>query len=65
MLYSSSFLVVILIYFVSGYFRYYAIAIASGSMETLISKGDVVIVDKEYKTLSKKILSLIIMRAKL
>lgn len=38
----------------SGYFRYYAIAIASGSMETLISKGDVVIVDKEYKTLSKK-----------
>lgn len=48
------FLVVILIYFVSGYFRYYAIAIASGSMETLISKGDVVIVDKEYKTLSKK-----------
>lgn len=37
-----------LIYFVSGYFRYYAIAVASGSMESMISKGDVVIVDKKY-----------------
>ena len=32
----------------SGYFRYYAIAVASGSMEPKISKGDVVIVDKKY-----------------
>jgi len=38
----------VLIYVVSGYFRYYAIAIASGSMEPKISKGDVVIVDKKY-----------------
>ncbi len=38
----------ILVYFVSGYFRYYAVGIASGSMETVISIGDVVIVDKEY-----------------
>ena len=37
-----------LIYVVSGYFRYYAIAVASGSMEPKISKGDVVIVDKNY-----------------
>ena len=37
-----------LIYIVSGYFRYYAIAVASGSMEPKISKGDVVIVDKNY-----------------
>ena len=41
----------ILIYTVSGYFRYYAIAVASGSMETKISKGDVVIVDKKIKKL--------------
>ena len=38
----------VLIYVVSGYFRYYAIAVASGSMEPKISKGDVVIVDKKY-----------------
>lgn len=37
-----------LIYIVSGYFRYYAVAVASGSMEPKISKGDVVIVDKIY-----------------
>ena len=41
----------ILIYFVSGYFRYYAVGIASGSMETVISRGDVVIVDREYGNL--------------
>ncbi len=35
-----------LIYFVSGYFHYYAIVVASGSMETSINKGDVVIVEK-------------------
>ena len=37
-----------MIYFYSGYFRYYAIAIASGSMSPKIKKGDVVIVDQEY-----------------
>lgn len=37
----------LLIYFISGYFRFYAITIASGSMEPNISKGDVVIVDKD------------------
>ena len=41
----------ILVYFVSGYFRYYAVGIASGSMETVISRGDVVIVDREYGNL--------------
>ena len=35
-----------LVYFYSGYFRFYAIAIASGSMEPKVKKGDVVIVDK-------------------
>ncbi len=43
----------ILVYFVSGYFRYYTIAIASGSMEDTIDKGDVVVVDKEYQTIGK------------
>lgn len=44
-------LVGILVYGVSGYFRYYAIAVASGSMEPNISKGDVVVVDKEFNNL--------------
>ena len=39
-------LLVILVYFVSGYFHYHAIVIASGSMETTISKGDVVVIEK-------------------
>lgn len=39
-------IVITLVYFTSGYFKYYAIAIASGSMEKTISKGDVVIVEK-------------------
>ena len=42
---------VFLVYFISGYFRYYAVAIASGSMEPSISKGDVVVVDKEFTDL--------------
>lgn len=42
-----SIIVVILVYFVSGYFKYYAVAIASGSMEDVLSKGDVVIVDRK------------------
>ena len=42
----------VLIYLVSGYFRYYAIAVASGSMEPKISKGDVVIVDKNYNKIN-------------
>ncbi len=39
-------IVITLVYFTSGYFKYYAVAIASGSMEKEISKGDVVIVEK-------------------
>lgn len=41
-------LVIILVYSVSGYFKYFAIAIATGSMEPNISKGDVVIVNQDY-----------------
>lgn len=39
-------LVIPVIYLVSGYFHYQAVVIASGSMETAISKGDVVIIEK-------------------
>ena len=44
-----------LAYFVSGFFRYYAVAIATGSMTPNILVGDVVIVDqhKDYKKLEK------------
>ena len=39
-------LTICLVYITSGYFHYYAIAIASGSMEPNISRGDVVIIEK-------------------
>lgn len=42
----ATFVVIVLVYFTSGYFRYYAVAIASGSMTPNIYKGDVVIVEK-------------------
>ena len=38
--------IVVLVYFVSGYFHFHAVVVASGSMETSISKGDVVIIEK-------------------
>ena len=52
-IYGLAVLVFILAYFVSGYFRYYAIAVATGSMTPNIDIGDIVIVDqhKDYKTL--------------
>ena len=42
----TSCLTIVLVYLTSGYFKYYAVAIASGSMEPNIRKGDVVIVEK-------------------
>jgi signal peptidase len=39
--------IIIMVYFYSGYFRYYSVAIASGSMEPNIYVGDVVIVDQK------------------
>ena len=41
-----------MVYFTSGYFHYYAIAVASGSMEPKIHKGDIVIVEKIDKNYS-------------
>ena len=46
-------IVIILVYFVSGYFHYHAIVVASGSMETSISKGDVVVIEKIDGDVSK------------
>ena len=49
-------LVAVLVYFTSAYFHYYAVAIASGSMEKAISKGDIVVIekiDKQYDKLEK------------
>ena len=37
----------ILVYFTSGYFRFFAVAIASDSMNPVISKGDVVVIDSK------------------
>ncbi len=48
--------IVILVYFTSGYFHYWAIAVASGSMHPAIDKGDVALIEKidnQYDTLSK------------
>ena len=39
-------LTIIIIYFVSGYFRYYALAIASGSMHPIFDRGSVVITER-------------------
>lgn len=45
--------IIFLVYIVSGYFKYQAIVIASGSMRPSISKGDVVIIkkNKDYKNI--------------
>ena len=46
-------IIVSMIYVVSGYFRYYMVAVASGSMEPKLSKGDVVIIDKKFNKCNK------------
>lgn len=48
------FIILIVIYFTSGLFRYYSLAIGSSSMKGSINKGDVVIIDKRYKSIKKK-----------
>lgn len=40
------FIIIIIIYFVSGYFKYYALSIGSGSMYPNLNIGDVVIIEK-------------------
>lgn len=43
-----------IVYFYSGYFRFYSVAIASGSMNPKIKIGDVVIVDQKYPRMQLK-----------
>ena len=43
----------ILVYFTSGYFRYHAIVIGSGSMVPALYKGDVVLVEKKHNDIEK------------
>jgi len=53
---TASIMIIVMVYFTSGYFKYTTIAIASSSMESEISKGDVVIVEKidgKYEKLKK------------
>ena len=40
--------VLVVVYFTSGYFKYFSIAIATGSMTPNIYKGDVVIINQRY-----------------
>lgn len=49
----SVLIVSVIVYLTSGCFRYYAIAIGSGSMTPKIKKGDVVIVDTKKEEISK------------
>ena len=41
--------VIVIVYFTSGYFKYFSIAIATGSMTPNIYKGDVVVINQKYK----------------
>ncbi len=53
----GSFIVILLVYFTSGYFHFWTIAVASGSMNPAIKKGDVVLIekiDKKYDKLKEK-----------
>ena len=39
-------LIIVIVYFISGYFKYYALAIASGSMNPVFNRGSVVITEQ-------------------
>lgn len=45
----SAAIFLIVVYFISGVFRFYALSIVSGSMEPTINVGDMIIVDTYYK----------------
>lgn len=48
----ATIIVIFLVYITSGYFKYHAIVIGSGSMTPNINKGDVVIIEKTKKDYS-------------
>lgn len=43
-------IILFLVYLYSGYFRYYAVAIGSGSMRPKINKGDIVIINQKDRS---------------
>ncbi len=43
-------IIIALVYFYSGYFKYYAVAIGSGSMHPKIKKGSIVIINQKDKS---------------
>lgn len=45
-------IILIIIYFYSGYFKYYVIAVASGSMNPNIKIGDIVVVDQRFDSIN-------------
>lgn len=49
----AALITIVLVYFTSGFFHFHAVAIGSGSMETVISKGDVVIIEKINRDYAK------------
>ena len=51
----STMFVIIIVYFTSGYFKYYTVAIATGSMKPNINIGDVVIIDQKYPVKDLKV----------
>lgn len=49
----SAMLIITIVYFTSGYFKYYAVAVATGSMEPNIKVGDIVIIEQMKKDYDK------------
>ena len=45
--------IITVVYFTSGYFKYYAVAVATGSMEPNINVGDIVIIEQIKKDYGK------------
>lgn len=45
--------IITVVYFTSGYFKYYAVAVATGSMEPNINVGDIVIIEQLKKDYDK------------
>lgn len=50
-----AFIVLVLVVFISGYFRFQIVGIASGSMNPVIKKGDAVMLDKKQKVEDLKV----------
>lgn len=58
------FIIILIVYFYSGYFKYYVLTIATGSMIPNIEKGDIVILNQKYKNSDLKVGRIIAYRYK-